>query len=294
MGRVAESLKALEYRLDLVTTPNVVFRALVSQTELRKWWAPRVIMSRNIVSQEDGVDMEMKLIQEEKNHLVRYRWRKYNDEEATPTIITFEIVDHGVDKNKTAGEGISLMITHDGWTDPADREKQEKIWKQAIVGLKDHLDGKVAKPWWISEKAEEAYRPVKLPVLKQLLEKMDRENRGRADFKPAVKNLLKICQNLESHGDWYMQDEENSFEFRLKETRLFKVLRDGTLILPWPDIHKLLGPAHITDFANRLALEQNMDVGPDQEEDRIYSRGIDPGSWAQWCIDIIQLVRDKA
>lgn len=291
MSRVAEDLRPLEFKLDLTTTPATVFRALVSQTELRKWWAPRVIMSRNIVSQEDGVDMEMKLIQEEKNHLVRYRWKRMGTKGA-PTIITFEIVDHGVDKNKAAGEGISLVVTHDGWSDPQERVKQERIWKQAIVSLKAHLDGKPARPWWINEKTEEAYRPVKLPILKQTLEKMDKENRGRKDFKPAVRNLLKICQSLEGQGEWFLKEDENQFELRARDLRIFSVEPDGTLVLYWEDLRKLIGAAHINDFVNRLALEQGIDVRLEKTEDRIFVGKIDPGSWAQWCIDIIQHVRD--
>lgn len=293
MSRIAAELKSIEFKLDLVTTPATVYRALVSQTELRKWWAPRVIMSRNIVSQEDGVDMEMKLIQEEKNHLVRYRWKRVDNDDSVPTIITFEIIDHGVSKNKAAGEGISLLITHDGWSDAGERERQERIWKQAVVGLKAHLDGKEMKPWWINEKTEEVYRPVKLPVLKQLLERMEKDNRGRSDFKPAVKNLLKICQSLEGQGEWFMQEEENRFELRMGEARIFKALPDAMLIVPWSELQKLLGTAHITDFANRLALEQNMDVRPEEQEDRVFAGKIDPGSWAQWCIDIVQHVREQ-
>jgi hypothetical protein len=58
-------------------------------------------------------------------------------------------------------------------------------------------------------------------------------------------------------------------------------------------LQKLLSAAHITDFANRLALEQNMDVRPGEKEDRVFAGKIDPGSWAQWCIDIVQHVREQ-
>ena len=62
MNRNSDDIEAIEHELEIMTTPAQVFRVLTSQTELRKWWAPRVIMSRNLVTQLDGKDMEMKAV----------------------------------------------------------------------------------------------------------------------------------------------------------------------------------------------------------------------------------------
>ena len=159
------SLAPIEASLKLTATPAQVYRALTSQNELRKWWAPRVIMSRNLVSQEQDRVSEMRLMQAEKYQLVRYSWREQDWDPATETTtITFRIRDLGASRSRT-GEGLMLEMSHDGWEDEAARERQARIWKKALAVLDKILAGKTAKAWWENQEARSSSWNFSLPVV---------------------------------------------------------------------------------------------------------------------------------
>ncbi len=293
MNRETDILEPITFRINLVSTPASVFRAVTSQTELRKWWAPRVIMSRNTVSQEEGVDMEMRLVTEEKYQLVRYSWRGEVWPQETPaTIITFEIHDLGVFRGQT-GEGIRLEIIHDGWTDQEARDRQESIWKLAIPGLKALLEGRTVKPWWDGVKSADGYRNTDLTEIRLFLEKMEQESRGRLEKKQAAGVIREICKKLDGQGEWYMKENRSEFELRFNKVRLFSVMKNGTLVLSWRELERILGE-RLQDYASRLSVEQDLDLRIGKSQDRISAMHLNPGFWSQWCIDIIQYKRDTA
>ena len=275
-----------------MTTPTAVYKMLISQTELRKWWAPRVIMSKNIVSQEEGRDVLMKLLQTEKNHMVRYNWKPLDwSDEVPPTVISVEITDMGVSRRKT-GEGIQLEILHDGWTDQDERDRQERIWKMAIGSLKAELRGKLAKPWWESENVRSKLQQVKLPALKQFAEKIEKENRGKSDKKVASQVVWQLCQGLDKQGKWLLKESGNEFELHYQQHRIFGVNKNGNLSLGWRELEEALG-GDLTMYSDRLSMEQSMDLHVGKNQERIPAHQLNPELWIQWCIDLIQSVRER-
>ncbi len=281
-----ESADPIEFKLEMMVTPLVVFRAFTSQTELRKWWAPRVIMARNIVSQEEGRDMEMKALVLEEPSLARYSWRALDWGKNVPsTVINIEIHDKGVSRGKT-GEGIVIEIIHDGWVSQEERDKQQRIWELSLEGLQAHLTGKPFKPWWESETPSDGYRQISLPIIKQFTDKMEKDVRSRAEKKQASGVIWSICEFLDGQGKWYMKENGNEFELRLGSYRLFSVMKNGNLVMAWRDLEKILGDK-LQDFANRMAAEQDLDLHIGKSQDRLPAASINPGLWGKWCLDII-------
>ncbi len=291
MRRNAEEIKPISHSTTVESTPAGAYRSITSQTELRKWWAPRVIMSRHIVSMEDGKDVEMRLLQSEKNLMVRYNWRPLDwDESVRETVITFEIEDLGVSRNHT-GQGISILITHDGWSDNDQRNKQDKIWKEALACLKEMLEGREVKPWWETARARSGYRKIKLSVLKHFAERIDKENRGKPEKKAASQNILKMSQTLDAQGDWYIKESGTEIELRFQGTKIIGFLKNGSVVLAWRELEKLLGK-NLNEYADRLALELDMDMHVGKSQEKIPAQSLEPMLLTQWCIDIIQSARE--
>lgn len=171
MPKTRHNIIPISLAVKIDSTPALVFRALTSQTELRKWLAPRVITAKNLISFEEEKNIDLRPVQLDKNLMVRYSWRPQDwESQIRETVLTFEIEDLGVSRSKT-GEGISLMVTHDGWSDRIERDRQEKLLQSAIACLKGLLEGKRIKPWWDVRKASTGYQQIKLPGLKQFAEK---------------------------------------------------------------------------------------------------------------------------
>lgn len=291
--RETDAIESIHLSITAISTPSAVFKALTSQTDLRKWWASRVILSRNIVSQEDGREMEMKLVQAEKNHLVRYSWRSVEEaDDIVPTIITFEIEDCGVSRGNT-GEGIRLHVIHDGWMDIEERNRQENVWKLALSGLKDLLEEKPIHPWWELEKNTGSFKAVKLQTIKLFIEKIDRECRSRADKKMAGSIIGRLCQNLDGQGIWYQKQNGNEIELRFRGYRVFSAMKNGNLAFSWREIEKMAGP-RFQDFTQRLSLEQELDLHIGKGQEKISSSSLNPDLLSRWFIDILQNCRDRS
>ena len=284
-------IKPIIHQLNIDATPVNVYRSLTSQTELRGWWAPRVIMSKQIVSMEEGKDILMQLLQSEKNTMVRYGWRPFHWASKVPdTVITFEIEDLGVSRNKT-GEGIILSVIHDGWIDKKERDKHEKIIKSALKCLKEHLEGRDANPWWESLRAKTGYRRIKLTVVKHFTERIDRDNRGKPDKKNAARNILKLSQALDSQGLWFIKDNGNEIDLRKSGVKIIGFMKNGNIFFSWRDLEKIIGNKLI-DFVNRLSLEQNIELHIGKSRNKIPANLIYVDLLLQWCIDLI-LIADK-
>ena len=289
-----KDITPIELSINMETTPANIFRSLTSQTELRKWWAPRVIMSKNTVSFEDGKDIEMQLLKQEKNHMLRYNWRPQDWNEDMPeTTITYEIEDMGVSRDQT-GEGITLTIIHDGWTDQKERNKQEKIWKMAISCLKDIQEGKKQiTPWWENERHRAGYRKVKLSVLKSFIERINKENRGKQEKKIASQQLMKLCQALDNQGAWYLKDNGNEVELRYGKTKIFGVLKNGSISIPWRDLESILTARGLKKLANRVVIEQGIELHIGKSQEKLPAQNLNIELLTQWFIDIIQVARDN-
>ena len=275
----------IEASMKLTATPAQVFRALTSQNELRKWWAPRVIMSRNLVSQEQDRVSEMRLMQADKYQLVRYSWREQDwDPHVDATTITFRIRDLGASRSRT-GEGLMLEISHDGWADGPSRERQAAIWKKALHVLEKILAGKTAKPWWENQGTRGSFQQVRLAALKPLVEQIGPEKKGGR--KTIARSIWKICSSIDSDGNWYLKDDEQEFEFRCQGLRVFSLDLSGKITIFWSEMSKALGP-NLEDFAHRLAVEQDIDVEANKERETIMVQHISVELFIRWCQDILQ------
>jgi len=289
----SNNVKPIIQSIRLDTTPAHVYRSLTSQTELRKWLAPRVITAKNIVSFEEDKDIEMRMLQSEKNQMVRFNWRpmEWNDD-VPETILTFEIQDRGVSRNQT-GEGIVLTITHDGWSNEDERDKQKKILTPALAGLKGLLEGKKVKAWWEKEQGGAGLRKIKFSVLKQFAERIESENWARHNKKLASQNILKLCQNLDGQGVWFIRENRNEIEMRFNEIKLFGIMKNGNILLIWRDLEEVLGKKSLKDFSNRLALEQGADLHLGKTQDKIPGHSIHADLFTQWILDVIQFIRNQ-
>lgn len=281
-----EELDPLEFSVQAVTTPARAFRTLTSQTELRKWWAPRVIMSRNIVSHKPGDEVEMILLTQDKNELIRYglRGRSWPSPQGE-TIITFEIEDCGVRRGST-GEGIRVNIYHEGWTDPALRAEYEAIWKRAAPALEMLLRNEEPEPWWDNDIWKGEYRPVVLADLKEFLRRMEEETRARKEKQKASKILWKVFQELDGKGEWYCKENYTEMEFVARGQKIFGAQKAGQLVMSWRELDPILG-RNLQDFADRFSIEQDMDIRVGQNYDRMPASRLNPDLFIRWCNDVI-------
>ncbi len=276
-------LEPIEATLCVNATPAQVYRALTSQNELRKWWAPRVIMSRNLVSQEQDRMVEMRLMQSDRNQLVRYSWRGQDwSGDAEPTTITFRISDLGASRHRT-GEGLMLEISHDGWTNARERQRQKKIWDRALPVLEGLLSGKKVRPWWGKESGRLTFQQVRLTTLKPFFESIGKRSISRT--------LWKICSSLDSEGRWYLHDGEEEFEFRSGSCRVFGLDRDGVVKIFWIDLSGALG-ANLEEFMRRFSVEQEVDVDEDTASTIQTMRVEDVRAelWIRWCSDVLDII----
>ena len=233
----------------------------------------------------------MKLLQQETNRLVRYNWRPWDWEaEKSETVLTFEIRDLGVSRHET-GQGISITATQDGWLSAEDREKQAAIVALAMAGLRELLEKKKTKPWWKQPGANVGYHRIQLTALKEFSERIEKENRGKSDKKLAAQNIWKLCQSMDSLGEWFASDSQDEFEMQYRGAKLFGVQRKGTVALVWPDLEGLVGKRKLKELANRLALEQDVDVGSARKQDLIPANQVHVDLMTRWFADLIEEAR---
>lgn len=281
-----EELDPLEFSVRAVTTPARAFRALTSQTELRRWWAPRVIMSRNTISHKPGDEVEMVLLTQDKNELIRYslKGRSWPSSQGE-TVITFEIEDRGV-RRGSAGEGIHVNIYHEGWTDEALRAEYEGIWTLAAPALEKLLRNEEPEPWWDNETWKGDYRPASLTDLKEFLRRMEEETRAKKEKQKASRLLWKIFQELDGKGEWYCKENLTEIEFVARGQRLFGAQKAGQLVMSWRELDPILG-RNLQDYADRFSIEQDMDIRVGQNYDRMPASRLNADLFIRWCLDVI-------
>ncbi|MCB1172135.1 MAG: SRPBCC domain-containing protein [Leptospiraceae bacterium] len=286
-----KELKAIELSIKLRATPAQVYRALTSQNELRKWWAPKVIMSRNIVAQEEDRLMEMRLIQSEANEMVRYSWRGQEWEKDRPTtVITLQIEDLGASRSNT-GEGLRLKVSHDGWTDKDERDYQAGVWKKALQVLKMLLADKDYRPWWQGVEARGSWRQVKLAILKPVIESIEKKPPIKQS-KQIIQSAWRLCNQLDAYGNWYIKNDDSEYQLRYENMQIFSATPDGLVTLHWQDIKQLLGPA-LDDAINRYIVEQDQDVNPGKTQIQMPIQKLHLDIWIEWCLDILTIGRER-
>lgn len=232
--------------------------------------------------------VEMRLMQAEKYHLVRYSWLGQEwDPSHQPTVITFQIQDLGASRNRT-GEGLLLEVSHDGWQDSSERERQERIWRLAMPALEALLNKRKFRPWWEGAEEEGAFRQVKIQGLKPFVENLERI--PGPNSRKTAQALWKCCSALDSIGTWYLQENEKAFELRYNGQALFAINDEGTLSLFWDEFRKLLG-ASLEDFADRLSVEQDLEVHTDSNPESFRARSLSLELWTQWFKDAIHIAQ---
>ena len=279
-------LSVIHFSFHSKTVPSKIYKALTSQNELRKWWAPKVVMSRSSVSQEPGQNVRMKLIHSDKNHLVRYTWRPEDWDKSIPdTIITFTIQDLGASREDT-GEGLLVDIVHDGWLDASELEKQKKIWILALRNLKALLRESPHTPWWEKKNYKTSLQQIRLTSLKQLLD-VYQKNASSTVAKKIHQASWRICTALDKYGKWYLREGEHKFEFHHENKRLFE-LSQVSLILFWKHLKEKLGICVTEEFARRLNAEQDIEASSQNSRTSFSLVKLSADIWITWAEDLIE------
>ncbi len=273
--------------VDLYASSSRAYRAFTSQTELRKWWAPRVIMAKNIVSHKPGKDMKMILVNTRENEFIRYKFYGLDWKDHPETVIAIEIEEKGV-RRRDKGEGIRIHIYHEGWVNEEYRKEYEEIWDKAIESLKILLTEEKVAYWWEKEKRKGDFRSATLQNMKEFINKMEEETRAKKEKKKASKILWQIFQALDPYGEWYCKDSFTEIEFYAKGQKIFGAQKSGQIIMSWRELEPLLG-RNLQDFAERFSVEQNnLEIHVGQNYERIPAIDIIPELFIRWCIDVIE------
>ena len=301
------TIKPIEFSCHLHTTPSRIFRLLVSQNELRKWWAQRVVFSRNTVQQEIGRIIYMKLLEANENEVVRYSWLPADSgPNETESLISFNIKDLNVARNKNSDgeepeEGVLLEVCHDNWLNEKERNKQEEIWKMALNTLQDLCKNypKTPLPWWENRKSENEYIQLRLLEIKAFLEEMS-ENIFKSkpptsyrNYKHFSRALFKACSQIDHLGEWLLSMQRDKLEFRIKGVILFTfALEGGSMEFTWKDLEKIIKRTQLADLAERLSIEQEHKVKQVRNinhEDTNISMpvlNLKIEMWVRWCKDL--------
>ncbi len=286
------NVRPIELSCVSAVTPERMFRALTSQNELRKWWAPRVVMSKKTVSHDNERSAHMELLQVERNQLVRYSWRPHDWRNSVPeTTITFLIRDLGVSRDDT-GEGLCLELFHDGWVDDGERQHYEGIWKQAFQSLKELLTNQSPSPWWGEQSNYGNYSPVRIPELKNQVEELVMEYQPD-NARKTTRKIVQFCSRLETLGAWYLSVTQRCLEFRFEGQPLFQIRPGLNFILFWQTMAALLG-YNWGQFVDRFSVEQNREMDADATEIGFTFKQLQMDIWACWLEDLLHQGKQMA
>ena len=284
-----KELPPIEFSFTTTAMSVQVFRAITSQNELRKWWAPRIAMSHNRVSQRENRDVFMKIIGLEESKYVRYAWRpEYWGPHIPQTTITITLSDIGVSREST-GDGLLLDISHDGWVEEKEKIEQEKIWELAVESLK-HLLDKNPRPWWKEQSSTPDWKQVKLQILKPLIETFKKKDKQRQKNKQIYQGLWSLCSSLNTYGKWYLNLQEESFYFSHHDEKIFQISpKDITLF--WQGVKGITKP-QLQDIKDRLSVEQDLDSGSgiNEKETVLSLSSLRFELWISWCRDLLDVI----
>ncbi len=285
--KVQREVETIEIQLDVFCSSARAYKAFTSQTELRKWWAPRVIMSKNIISHKPGKDMKMILTHFRENEYIRYKFYGLDWKDQPETIIAIEIQEKGV-RRKDKGEGILICIYHEGWTNLEYKREYEEIWNKATQSLKKLLETEQIEQWWEKEKRKGEFKSATIQNIKEFVNKMEEEAGSKKERIKASKILWQIFDELDSLGEWYVKDNYSEIEFYAKGVKIFGATKTGNIILNWRELETILG-RNLQDFADRFSIEQNnLEIHVGSSFEKINSLEIIPELFIRWCKDIIQ------
>ncbi|MFN3604883.1 MAG: hypothetical protein ACK4UJ_09255 [Leptonema sp. (in: bacteria)] len=281
-----KELDSIEIHLDVLSSPSRAYRAFISQTELRKWWAPRVIMAKNIVSHKPGKDMKMILSNYRENEFVRYKFYGLDWKDQAETIIVMEIFEKGV-RRRDKGEGIGIHIYHEGWRSEEYRNEYQEIWNKASKSLKKLLETEQVEHWWEKEKRKGEFKSATIHQIKEFVNKMEEEAGSKKDRIKSSKILWQIFNELDTLGEWFTKDNYSEIEFYAKGKKIFGALKTGFITIYWRELENLLG-RNLQDFADRFSIEQNnLEIHVGSNYEKIQATDIIPELFVRWCKDII-------
>lgn len=279
-------LAPIEIKIEALASSSRAYRAFTSQTELRKWWAPRVIIAKNIISHKPGKDMKMILLNSRENEYIRYKFYGLDWKDQPETIIAIEIQEKGV-KRRDKGEGILIHIYHEGWFVEEYRNEYEEIWNKAINSLKKLLETEKIEQWWEKEKRKGEFKAATIQQIKEFVNKMEEEAGNKKDRVKASKTLWKIFNELDSYGEWFTKDNYSEIEFYAKGKKIFGSVKTGFIIINWRELETILG-RNLQDFADRFSIEQNnLEIHVGSNYEKIPATDIIPELFVRWCKDVI-------
>lgn len=281
-----KELDPIEIKIEALASSSRAYRAFTSQTELRKWWAPRVIIAKNIISHKPGKDMKMILVNSRENEYIRYKFYGLDWKNQPETIIAIEIQEKGV-KRRDKGEGILIHIYHEGWFVEEYRNEYEEIWNKAIHSLIKLLETEKIEHWWEKEKRKGEFKSATIQQIKEFVNKMEEEAGNKKDRIKASKILWKIFNELDSYGEWFTKDNYSEIEFYAKGRKIFGSIKTGFIIINWRELETILG-RNLQDFADRFSIEQNnLEIHVGSNYEKIPATDIIPELFVRWCKDII-------
>ena len=280
-------LVPIEISIRLKAMPSRVFRALVSQNELRKWWASHVAMSRNKVAQKPGQHVFMQLLNSEEPSFVRYIWRPETWEKNHPeSTITLTIHDLGSFRQDT-GEGLLLEIIHDGWVNEKEKEEQEKIWNLALESLKSLVEHNKVFLWWEGCNLNTSRKQINLSSLKQIFDSYKKESYDKIR-KRKNQNLWKLCCTLEE-GKWFLSEGEEKIIFQCENQDLLQITQNEIILL-WDSLNKISYDTK-ESFVERLEVEQDIAIQATDENTTLDLDNLQFELWISWCKDLMEKIK---
>ncbi len=287
--KTKKEITAIEYTIELKTIPKKLYKILHSQNDLRKWWAPHVAMSHSKISQEKNKYVKMKLIQNEKDRLLRYSWRPENWEINQPNgSITFQITDLSIARDAPANEErLILDIVHDGWLDENERTRQVEIWDFAIKSLKSLVEEGKINPWWKENLESENWDQVKIQVVKKFIDdsKKTNEKYKAQILKILYQKLWMICNRLDEKGKWYIDNKNHSFMFMYQNVKIFSSNFEELTIL-WGEILPY-SSNFLNNLKERLSVEQDLNFDFNELETPLKIYSLQTELWLAWITDLL-------
>ena len=278
----------IEFTLKLKTRPSKIFKVLISQNDLRKWWAPHVAMSHSKISQEKNKFVKMQLTQNTTNQLLRYSWRPEAWEADQPNgSITFKITDLSLSREANDDEGIILDIVHDGWQDEDEKNRQQQIWELALKSLRSLIEEDKVELWWNQNIQSENWDQVKIQVIKKFI---DEGRKSNQNYKAQVvkiiyQKLWKICNNLDQEGKWFINNEKSDIMFIYQNVKIFRANFEEIFLL-WDEIKSSISN-YLNNLKERLSVEQDININLIESETLLKIQNLQTELWLEWLTDLL-------
>ncbi len=282
-----DDIPALHHILRFKSEVSRIYRILSSQHELRKWFMPSVIISKNIILDANKRSIHFQLVKAIPNQMLRYHWRPEDwSTNKGHSSLTYRITDHNHNRN-TKDEGIQIDIVHDHWPNQFERDQQGEIWPKMIDGLSALINEDVHKPWWQNLPSNNVEQVLKLrqlrsEILKWCKEAKYSENRG----------FTNLCQRIDRENCWhFLKDERLTYKFDGKPILSF--YPDMKINFHWAAI-KQCSNYHFPLMMERLNVEQELSLDSQEPDQSLFAmEDFALSLLINWLDDLIQTFRSE-